>query len=90
VFGLVTVPFLAMAKREAPTDPAGMIRWELRGFLTTCRAALDEIENKSVDLAGFATMVRGPATAALRVRVDRIMTRLSLAMADLESIAHDE
>jgi hypothetical protein len=90
VFGFVTVPFLAIAKREAPTDPAGRIGRELRGFLATCRASLDEIENKTVDLAFLATAPRGADTAALRVRIDRIMTRLSLIVVDLESIAHDE
>lgn|GEM_PF-3236908 len=90
VSGLVSVPFLAMAQREAPTDAAGMISRELHGFVATCRAALDEIENKTGDLAFLALAARNPETATLRVRVDRILTRLSHVMVDLESIAHDE
>jgi len=90
VSGLVSVPFLAMAEREAPTNPAAMISRELHGFVATCRSALDEIENKTGDLAFLALAAPSTDTAMLRVRLDRIMTRLSHVMVDLESIAHDE
>jgi len=85
-----TVPFLAVAEREAPAEARTRITDELRGFLTTCRAALEEIEVKTMDLAWLAMTVHTPETAATRTRVDRIMTRLTHVMSALEQLAHDE
>jgi hypothetical protein len=84
------VPFVAMAEQQdAASDARVRITDQVRGFLTACRVALDEIEAKAMDLAFLAMTVHTPETADTRMRVDRIMTRLEHAMSDLEQLAHD-